>query len=148
MVTATKRELRPGLPVCGQQRGEVVLVGHGRQAGEDVAQISERFDAVAQARDDDRVEDGAALAGVGMADEQPVLPADGGGTHGVFDQVVVEPGLAVLDVARERAPLAEQITGGQTEPGLGPVPRPGGKMTWGGQRWREAPDCPCYDIKP
>ena len=61
--------------MAGKKGPEVVLVGHRRQEGEGVAQVGERFFAVAQARDDHRVEDGAALSGVGMADEQPVFLA-------------------------------------------------------------------------
>ena len=49
-----------------------------------------------QAGDDERVEDRGAAAGVGVADKQPVLISDRGGEDGVFDQVVVEPGLVVL----------------------------------------------------
>ena len=33
LVTATKRELRPGPPVRGQERSEILLIGHGRQGG-------------------------------------------------------------------------------------------------------------------
>lgn len=45
-------------------------------------------------------------------------------THGVFDQVVVEPGLAaVLDLVHELATWAEQMSSGQTDTGLGPVSR-------------------------
>lgn len=60
------------LPESRGERCEIVAVGHARQAGEHVAQVSEWLDAVAQARDDNRVEDGAALSGFGVADEQPV----------------------------------------------------------------------------
>jgi hypothetical protein len=33
--------LRRGLPVAGEQDAQIVLVGHGRKAAEDVAQVGE-----------------------------------------------------------------------------------------------------------
>ncbi len=67
-----------GRPVARQQRSEVVTIVHARQTREDVPQVGERVFAVALTRDDDRVEDGGALSGVGMADEQRVFLADAG----------------------------------------------------------------------
>lgn len=52
-------------------------VGHVRQAGEHVAQVSKGIKAPAAAVFDEGVNDGAALSGVGLADEEPVLFADG-----------------------------------------------------------------------
>lgn len=70
---------------------------------------------MALAGDDQRVEDGGALAGVGVADEEPVLLAEGRRPDGVFDEVVVEPGLAVSLVRDERLPVLEQIGAGPAE---------------------------------
>ena len=53
-----------------------MLVGHRWQTPQHVAQISERVFAVALTRDDERVDDRGALAGFGMADEEPVLLPD------------------------------------------------------------------------
>ena len=67
--------LRPGF-------GREVLdlpVGRRGQPGEHVAQVGERVEAAAAAAFDDGVEDGAAFAGLGFADEEPVFLADGGG---------------------------------------------------------------------
>ena len=61
------------LPVGGGERVEVVLIGECRQPREDIAHISEGIMAVALAGDDDRVNDSGALAGIGMANEEPVL---------------------------------------------------------------------------
>ena len=66
----------------------------------------------------ERVDDGGALAGVGVADEEPVLLADGRGADGVFDEVVVESGLGVLEVGGERLPVCEQIPARLAKPGL------------------------------
>ena len=57
----------------GQQRGEVVVVGHGRQPREHVLQVGVGIEAAALSRDDERVEHGGAVPGLGVADEEPVL---------------------------------------------------------------------------
>ena len=61
------------LPVCGQKRAEVVLVGHRREAFEDVGQIG--FDGVTAASGafDEGVNDGGSLAGGFAAGKEPVL---------------------------------------------------------------------------
>lgn len=77
-------------PLRREQRVAVLLVGHAPQAAEHVAQVGERVLAVALAGVDQRVEHRRAMAGVGMADEQPILHAQFGRTDGVFRRVVVE----------------------------------------------------------
>ena len=62
-----------GLPALGRERVEVVLVGHPGQPGEDVLQVRQRVDAAAFAGDDERVQDRRALAGIGVADKEPVF---------------------------------------------------------------------------
>jgi hypothetical protein len=54
-------------------------VGHIGQTGEDFTQVSVRIEAAPAATFDDRADNRAALAGLGVADEQPVLLADGRG---------------------------------------------------------------------
>jgi hypothetical protein len=54
-----------GCPEGREQRVEAVLIGHRRQAGEDVAQVGERVLAVAFAGENQRVEDGRALPDAG-----------------------------------------------------------------------------------
>ena len=61
------------MPACRGERSEVVFRGHGGQAREHVLEVDERIDAEALAGDDDRVDDGGAVASVAMADEQPVF---------------------------------------------------------------------------
>ena len=77
MVTMSMRQWSPSvlgrLPVYGQQGAQVVLIGHARQVGEDILQVCQRIFAVALARHDQRVEDGRALARIGVPDEQPVF---------------------------------------------------------------------------
>ena len=62
-----------GLPVLGREGAEVVLVGHPGQPGEDVLQVRQRVFPMAFAGDDERVQDRGALAGVGVADKEPVF---------------------------------------------------------------------------
>ena len=55
------------------------------------------------------VDDGAGLAGVGAAEKQEVLFADGGGANGVFDEVVVDFQLAVFQIAGEALPAGQCV---------------------------------------
>ncbi len=110
------------LPMGGQQRGEIVAIGHFRQASEDVAEVSKRILAVAAARDDERVDDRGALSGVGMTNEEPVLFADGRGANGVLDRVVIEFGLPVTHMSAQWFPVVEEVIAGLAEERLGPHP--------------------------
>ena len=93
-----------------------------------LAQVGVGIEPAAAAALDDGVDDGAALAGVGGADEEPVLLAERGGADGVFDQVVVDLQAAVGQVEQEGGPLAEGVVdrlaeqaSGQDAPLLLPV---------------------------
>ena len=94
-----------------RRRGDVVdlPVGHGRQSGKDFAEVSERIDAATAAGFDDRVDDGAAIAGSGFADEEPVLLPHSGGTDGILDAVVVDLEPAVGEEEEQAWPLAERV---------------------------------------
>jgi hypothetical protein len=83
---------------------------------------------VALAGYDDRVDDRRALAGVGVAYKEPVLLADRRRPDRVFDEVVVEAGLPVAQVGRERIPVAEEVVAGPAEERLRPslLPRSAG----------------------
>ncbi len=84
-------------PGCGCHVFDL-LVGPCWQLGEDFAQVGLRVDSSTAAGFDDRKEDGAALFGFGLADEQPVFLADGSWPDGVFDGVVVDLDSAVFDL--------------------------------------------------
>ena len=56
--------------MAGQQRAEVVFGRHRRQAGEHVFEVVVGIVAAALAGDDERVHDGGAVTGVGVADEE------------------------------------------------------------------------------
>ncbi len=109
MVTIAKSPLR-GLPVDREQRLQVVLVRQLWQPGQDVPQVGERVFAMPLAGYDDRVDDGGALAGVGMADEEPVLFSNRRRADGIFNQVVVQPRLTMLQMRGERRPVPQQVT--------------------------------------
>ncbi len=96
-------------------------VGGGGQAGEDVAQIGIRIEATLAATLDDGVEDGAAFAGLGFADEEPVLFAEGGGADGVFYQVLIDLDAAVVEVDAEQGPKVQRVLDGQAHAAAGQV---------------------------
>jgi hypothetical protein len=101
--------LRRRPPVRWSKDRQVVLVGHGRQPGQDVAQIGVGGVAEALAGNDDRVDDGGTLAGLGMSDEEPVFLSNRRGSDGVFNGVVIQTGPAVRAMGDEDLPITEQI---------------------------------------
>ncbi len=78
---------------CFRENFRDLAVGHVGQAREDFPQVLVRIKIAPPATLDERVNNGAALAGIRLADEEPVLLADGRGTNGIFDQVMPRPGL-------------------------------------------------------
>jgi hypothetical protein len=86
-------------------------IGGVRQLGEDVAQVSGGIKPAPTAAFDDGVENGATLAGVGLADEQPVLFSEGGGADGIFHQVLVDLDAAIAEVDGKR-PAGYLLTDG------------------------------------
>ena len=88
------------------------LVRLSGQAGEDVGEIRFGIDAFAVAVADECVERGGACAASRVAHEQPVLFADGAGTDGVFDEVVVDLHAPVSHIHGEFVPLVESVADG------------------------------------
>ena len=86
----------------GRGEGVRLLVGHGRQPREDMAQVIEGVDSQTPAVLNDREEDRAALARLGLSDEQPVFLSNGRGSDGVLDEVVVDLHPAVAQEDRKR----------------------------------------------
>jgi hypothetical protein len=66
-----------------------LVIGHVGQASQDVAEIGEWIKAAPTAVFNDRVDDGAALAGIGIADEKPVFLAQCRWADGIFHKVIV-----------------------------------------------------------
>ena len=93
-------------------------VGRGGQPGEHVAEVGEGVEATAAAAFDEGVEDGAAFAGLGVADEEPVFLADRGGADGVFDQVIVDLDATVFEEDVQRGPLVEGVVDGFAQEAL------------------------------
>jgi hypothetical protein len=69
-----------------------------------------RIDSAAAARQQDSIYDGGAFARSGSPNEKPVALAGFGGAHVVFDEVVVEAGLAMPAMGDEGVPLIEKIS--------------------------------------
>jgi hypothetical protein len=61
-----------GVPLHGCPQGGFARV-HGRQGGEDIAQVVSRVDLLFAAGLDEAVEDGAVLPGVARSEKQPVF---------------------------------------------------------------------------
>ena len=73
---------------------------------------------MALAGDDKRVDDGGTLAGVGMANEEPVFLADGGRPDRIFDEVIVDARERVSLVCDQHVPVVEQVRARFAEFGL------------------------------
>src|SRR5438874_10066686 len=86
------------LPVGGKQRIDLIDF-HGGQTGQDVGEVILRIDAATAATDENGVNYSAAPAGIGVSDEEPASAADGGGTNGIFDQVIVDFESAVFEIS-------------------------------------------------
>ena len=84
-------------------------VGHGGKPGEDVAQVGVGIDAASTTTLDDGVKDGAAVTGVGIAQEQPVLLSEGGGPNRVFHEVIVDLQAALFQIDTEEWPVGERV---------------------------------------
>jgi len=87
-------------------------IGGGGQAREDVTQVGEGIDAAAAAAFDDGIEDGAAFPGLGLADEQPILFAEGGGANGILHQVLVDLDAPIVEVNAKERPQVECVLDG------------------------------------
>ena len=82
---------------------------HRRQSRKDFTQVDCRIDVEFAAGFDEAVDDCAGLAGVGAAEEEEVLFADGGGPDGILDEVVADFESAVFEVKIERVPALEGV---------------------------------------
>jgi hypothetical protein len=61
---------------------------------------------------DDDVKDGAALAGIGIAQEQPVLLSKSGRPNGVFHEIVVYLDSAIFEIDAKQGPGGERVIDG------------------------------------
>ena len=93
--------------------------GGGWQPREDVPKVLEGIDLPAAARFDDGVNQGAAVAGIGFPDEEPVLLADGRWTNGVFDQVVVDFQETIVEERQQGVPLTKGVVDGAAHEAFG-----------------------------
>ena len=68
-----------------------------------------RIDAAAAATLNNGVKDGAALAGLGLAEEEPVLFAQSGRPNGVFHEVVVDLETTIFEIDTQQRPVGERV---------------------------------------
>jgi hypothetical protein len=61
---------------------------------------------------DDGVEDRAAVTGLSIAQEQPVLLSDGGRPNGIFHEVVVDLNSALFEINTQERPVGERVIDG------------------------------------
>src|ERR1017187_1062567 len=112
LMVTTKRTLRCLLPIDRQQGVEIVLGRHLGQTAEDVTEVNQGIDAAALTGYHDRVDDRGALPGVGVAHEEPIFLPYCRRPDRVFNQVIVEAGLAALERPVQRLPVFEQGVAG------------------------------------
>ena len=122
MLTAKRRSGWRG-PVLGE---ELVEPGGGvrAKAAEDVGQIGGRVLAVGHARCDQGIEVGEVLAGLFVANEEKVLPAEGNDPQGRFASIVVGWDPRVLDDIEQ---AGDRVISYQVCDWLVPLPHP----VWG-----------------
>ena len=113
-------------PVGGGQR-DGVFGQHAGQAGQHVGEVFLRMDAQATAVFDDGVEDGALLAGLFIADEQPVLGSQLGRADRVFDEIVADLYPTVTKVGLEVRPLVDGVADGFAAAAAGQGPGRSGR---------------------
>lgn len=115
-----------GGPALGGEAAEGFggLGGEG-EAGEQIGEVGLGVDPGAVAVADQGVERGGTVAAFGVAYEEPVLFADGGGADSVFRQIVVDPDAAVGEEHEEFFPLPEGVGEGEAGEAFGQVFAPG-----------------------
>ena len=94
----------------GWGQGFSLFGQHAGQAGENVGEVFLGVDAQAAAVFHDGVEDGAFLAGLLVAEEQPVLSSKLGRTDRVFHKVVADFHPAVGKISFEVGPLVDGVS--------------------------------------
>jgi len=75
----------------GQEGLKVVLIGHIGQFAQEILEVGVWIDTKTLTAKQQRVNHSGSFSGLGVADKEPVFFAQGGGSHGVLDQVVRRP---------------------------------------------------------
>jgi len=94
-------------------------VGHRGQPGKHVAQIGMGIDAAAAATLDNGVEDGAAFAGIGIAEEEPVLFSERRRSNRVLDQIIINLKSAIFEIDAKQGPVGERVIDGLAKSAVG-----------------------------
>ena len=108
-----------GLPVVGQ---ELDLVLDTRCFGgfyEHIFEPGMWIYAMDLAGEQHGVDDSGSFSGFGGPDKEPVFLPNGRRAYFVFDEVVVDLGLAVVEVERQAFPARQGVRAGLSEIGLG-----------------------------
>ena len=106
-------------PAGRQQRAEVVLVGHTRQAFEHVGEIGFRVVAVALGTLHHGVNDGGALASGFTAHEEPGLFPNRRRSDAVFEPVGVYLTMDVVEIYVEPVPGCQRVVDGLAQHAFG-----------------------------
>jgi hypothetical protein len=86
-----------------------------------VAQVSIRIESTASAAFNDGIQDGATFAGLGFADEQPVLFAEGGWPDGIFHKILIDLDAPIFEVNAKERPQVQRVVDGQAHSAAGQV---------------------------
>lgn len=99
---------------CPRFRRQLVNlpIGGRGQAREDVTQVREGIETTPPAALDDGVQDGATLAGFGVANEHPILFAESRRADGVLHEVLVDFDATVSEINAELRPQVQGVGDG------------------------------------
>lgn len=86
------------------------LDGHLGQTFKDIFEIGIGIDAVCFATLQNGVDDGTAPSGILVTDEHPVFAPQGSGSDGIFDKVVIDLHLSLLNVDLKSYTLAQGVS--------------------------------------
>ena len=106
-------------PAGRQQRAEIVLVGHGRQASEHIGEVGLRVVAVALGTFHHGVNDGGALAGGFTAHEKPGHFPNRRRPDAVLEPVGVYLKMDVVEIYVEPVPECQRVVDGLAQHALG-----------------------------
>jgi len=118
LVSGRQNELRRD-ELLRQQRPEFVLVLRVGQPLEEETQVGIGLKPVGFRSFDEGVDGRTGFSATGAARKEPVLPAHGEGSNGVFDEIVVDPQPTILKVDDKTAPLISGVSDGLAEQAFG-----------------------------
>lgn len=109
-----------GLQSSGRE-GRDFLVGAVWESFQELLEVAIRLEPMMAAVLDNGVEDGTTPAGFCSSDEEEVLFTNGGGSHGILDEVVINLDESIFDEDTESRPLPEGVDDGLAKEAFGEV---------------------------